>query len=132
MSDDAMTMSRERDASRSERIEGGLGGDRYKEYDLAGYAEVVDAHVSQEMWSAVFFSWLSLKGHVQGLHEFDRSSLLCTVGKDGRVHAIFAVIWQNAETLSEWLRNGYSVERMLRSMGVPDDDIHVHLMRDFS
>jgi hypothetical protein len=132
MSDDTATAAAPRTASRAERIEGGLGGDRYKEYDLAGYAEVVDAHIPQDMWSAVFFSWLSLKGHVQGLHEFDRSALLCTIGKDGRVHAIFSVIWQNAETLAEWLRNGYSVERMLRSMGVPEDDFHVHLMRDFS
>jgi hypothetical protein len=132
MVEDPRGTATEQAAARAGLIEGGLGGARYKEYDLAGYAEVVEAHIPQEMWSGVFFSWLSLKGHVQGLHEFDRSLLLCTVDPDGRVDAVFSVIWQSAETLAEWLRGGYSIERMLRSMGVPDQDIRVNLMRDFS
>jgi hypothetical protein len=113
-------------------VEEGLGGSRYKEYEYPPYAEVVRAHVPQEMWSAVYMSWLSLKGHLQGLHDFDRTEFFCTSREDGTVLALFAVIWQGADALTEWLDRGYSTDQMLREMGVPEADISVELMRDFS
>lgn len=114
------------------RVGGVLGSTRYKEYELAGYAEVVRAYVPQWAWSGVFFSWLSLKGHLQGLHQFDRTELFCTAGADGRVEAVFAIIWQGADTMSAWLEKGYSAEKMLTNMGIPAEDMQVQLMRDFS
>ena len=53
-------------------------------------------------------SWMSLKGHVQGLHDFDRTEFFCTSRDDGTVLALFVVIWQGADALAEWLQNGYS------------------------
>lgn len=113
-------------------VEEGLGGSRYKEYEYPAYAEVVRAHIPQDMWSAVYMSWLSLKGHLQGLHDFDRTEFFCTKRDDGTVLALFAVIWQGADALAEWLDHGYSTDQMLREMGVPEADISVELMRDFS
>jgi hypothetical protein len=132
MADNVGAISAESGTSRTERIEAGLGSSRYKEYGLAGYASVVQARIPRDIWSAVFFAWLSLKGHIQGLHEFDRSQCFVTVGKDGHIDATFVVVWESAEALSEWLEHGFCVERTLLSMGIPRDDVRVKMMRDFS
>ncbi len=116
----------------SSGIAEGLGTTRYKEYELAPYAQVVRARVPKEMWSGVLFSWLSMKGHLQGLWEFDRTQFFATTLADGSVDALFAVIWQGAETLAEWLQNGYCVETMLLEMGIPAENLQIQLMRDFS
>jgi hypothetical protein len=113
-------------------IRTGLGTSRYKEYELAAYVEVVQATFPREAWSGVLFSWLSLKGHLQGLHEFERTECHVTINADGRVEALFAVLWHGSDTMSVWLEQGYTVEKMLRNMGVPDSDMRVQLMRDFS
>jgi hypothetical protein len=116
----------------STKIDDGLGTSRYKEYELAPYAQIVIARIPRAVWSGVMFSWLSMKGHLQGLWQFDHSQFLATELPDGRVEAVFVVAWQGAETLTAWLQNGFSVENMLREMGVPDEDLEVRLMRDFS
>lgn len=113
-------------------IEGGLGGTRYKEYDYPGYVQVVRATVPQEVWSGVFYSWLSMKGHLLGLHDFDRSELFVSGQPDGDVYVMFAVVFREAESLAEWIEHGYSVDAMLAGMGVPSDDVTVVLARDFS
>jgi hypothetical protein len=114
-----------------ELIAAGLGSSRYKEYDIAPYAQMVQTAVPQEVWSGVFFSWLSIKGHLQALHEFDRTEMFATVA-GGSVYATFIVVWDTAEALAEWMRHGYPVEEMLRAMGIPDTDIHIQLVRDFA
>lgn len=113
-------------------VEEGLGGSRYKEYEYPAYAEVVRAHVPVERWTAVYYSWMSLKGHLQGLHDFDRSEFFCTSRDDETILALFAVIWQGADAMAEWLESGYPTDQMLRDLGVPEQDISVELMRDFS
>jgi hypothetical protein len=110
----------------------GLGTSRYKEYELAPYAQIVRARIPEQIWAGVLFSWLSLKGHVQGLWQFDRTQCFATALPDRSVEATFVVVWQGAETLAEWLQNGYCVETMLREMGIPDENLDVRLMRDFS
>jgi hypothetical protein len=116
----------------SAKIDEGLGTSRYKEYELAPYAQMVTARIPKAVWSGVLFSWLSLKGHIQGLWQFDRSQFFATERPDGYVEAVFIVAWQGAETLTAWLRDGFSVETMLREMGIPEGDMDVKLMRDFS
>ena len=116
----------------SEEVGGGLGTSRYKEYELAPYAQAVTARIPAEIWGGVLFSWLSLKGHVQGLWQFDRTQFFATELSDGTVLATFVVVWQGAETLTQWLESGFSVETMLREMGIQDEDVEVRLMRDFS
>lgn len=119
-------------AGRAARIGRGLGTTRYKEYELAGYAEVVRARIPDEIWTGVFFSWMSMKGHLQGMNGFDRSQFFATAVEGGGMEATFVVVWEDAEMLAEWLENGFSVEDMLLEMGIPADDVHVLLMRDFS
>jgi hypothetical protein len=116
----------------SAKIDEGLGTSRYKEYELAPYVQMVTARIPKPVWSGVLFSWLSMKGHLQGLWQFDRSQFFATEMPDGTVEAVFIVAWQGAETLTAWLQDGFSVETMLREMGIPAEDLHVRLLRDFS
>lgn len=116
----------------SAKIDDGLGTSRYKEYELAPYTQIVTARIPKAVWSGVLFSWFSMKGHLQGLWQFDRTQMFATELPDGRVEAIFVVAWQGAETLTAWLQDGFSVENMLREMGIRDEDLEIRLMRDFS
>lgn len=116
----------------SSDVSAGLGSTRYKEYDIPGYVQVVRALIPAEIWSGVFYSWLSLKGHLQGLHDFDRSEFFATAQPNGDVEAVFAVIWDGAESLTGWLDNGYPMDMVLRNMGIAEDAISVTLMRDYS
>lgn len=121
-------MRREESAA---RLEAGLGSSRYKEYDIAPYAQIVQTAVPQPLWSGVFFSWESMKGHLQGLHGFDRTQMFATL-VDDTVYATFIVVWSNSYAISGWMESGYPVEEMLRAMRIPEPDIHVQLVRDFS
>lgn len=113
-------------------VQQGLGTTRYKEYDYPGYAQLVRATVPGAVWSGVFYSWMSLKGHLLGLHDFDRSDFFITALPDGAVDAVFVVVFREAESLAEWIEHGYPVDAMLTGMGVPAEDIRVVLARDFS
>jgi hypothetical protein len=112
-------------------IEEGLGGTRYKEHEIAPYAFIVRARMHTDVWSGVLFSWLSLKGHLQGFHGIDRTEIFASQ-EDDEVTAEFITVWERAEMLAEWLENGYSVPQMLEAMGVPTDMIELRLMRDYS
>jgi hypothetical protein len=106
--------------------EGQLGA-----YVIAGYAQVVRAEVPAELWSSVFFSWLSLKGHLQALHGWDRTQ--CFASRVGEtVHAMFAVVFDRPEEFQVWVESGYTIDEMLRMLNVPDEAVEVSLLRDFS
>lgn len=112
-------------------LEAGLGGSRHKEFELAPYGQMVEVSIAEEIWSSVFFSWLSLKGHLQGLHDMDRTELFAARMGD-RVYAMFITVWTKQEAFTEWLQHGYPVEEMLRSMGVEKENIRITYVRDFS
>jgi len=112
-------------------FEAGPGTANYKEYTLAPYAQIVHAAMPVALWSGVFFSWLSFKGHLQGLHQWNRTELFAT-NVDDIIYATFIIIFDRDVALAEWVGHGYPIEEMLRSLGVAADDINVTLMRDFS
>ncbi len=101
------------------------------EFVIAGFAQMARAEIPAEHWSGVFFSWLSLKGHVQSLHSAERTEMFATRVGD-TVYALFIVLWAEADALASWLEDGYDITEMLREMGIPDEDVEVTLMRDFS
>ena len=109
----------------------GLGSSRYKEHEIAPYGLIVRATMHPDVWSGVFYSWLSLKGHLQGLHGIDRTEMYAAREGD-EVTAVFITVWERAEMLNEWLEDGYPVPQMLEAMGVPEDMIEVQLVRDYS
>lgn len=113
---------------RSEQVEDLIGTARYKDYGISPYAEVVRVEIPEDLWSAVYYSWLGLKGHLQALHGYQRSDLFATA-EEKAVLATFIVIWDSEEELAAWLEDGYTTEEMLRSVGVDEDAIHVTLRR---
>jgi len=111
--------------------EQGLGTPRYREYEDSPYALVVRATMPFDAWTGVFYSWLSLKGHLQGLHGWDRTELFASRWEN-TVTATFITVWENAESMSQWLDIGYPVPELLENMGVAPEDMDFQLMRDFS
>ncbi len=112
-------------------LDSGMGASRYKDYNEAPFVQMVHAHMPHELWSGVFFSWLSMKGHLQGAHGVLRVEMYATRFA-GRVYALFMVVWEEADAMMEWLYHGYPIEEMLRQVGVQPGDITVALARDFS
>lgn len=110
---------------------GGAGGSRHKEYDVAPYVVAVRASIPNVMWPSVLYSWMSLRGHLQGLH-YHETSYMFAGGDETRIVATFYVLFSRAEGLETWLEHGYTVDRMLVGLGVPARDIDVQVMRDFS
>ncbi len=115
-----------------EGLRSGLIGTRDKEFgQVAPYAHIVNVSMASRAWHGVLFSWLSLKGHLQGMHGLNRIELFAT--EDGEVvRATFITIWEHEEGLAVWLREGYTIEEMLCGMNVPAEDLAVTVGRDFS
>jgi hypothetical protein len=109
----------------------GLGTPRYREFEDSPYALVVRASMPFEVWTGVFYAWMSLKGHLQGLHGWDRTELFANRWED-TVTATFVTVWDNAEAMAQWLDVGYPVPELLETMGVDPADMEFQLMRDFS
>ena len=116
---------------RGAHLRDGLGAGTHDEYEVAPFAEIVQASMSKEVWTPVFYSWLSMKGHLQGLHDMQRAEIFAT-RIDDTVYVTIITIWGHPESVAEWSREGYPVEEMLRRVGVEEASIHVTLARDFS
>ena len=101
------------------------------ELEQAPYAHVVTASFPHERWSGVFFSWLSLKAFVLGVHSVENVRLYASeVGDD--VQATFVTVFSDVESMDAWLSHGYPVEEMLTAEGVPEEHITTVLARDLS
>lgn len=101
------------------------------EYEAAPYGMLVQATFPTTRWSAVYFSWLSFKGFIVGVHYVEDLHLYATQA-EGRVWATIVVTFTSPRGLAGWLEHGYPVEQMLRDVGVPDEDIRVSLVRDIA
>ena len=101
------------------------------ELELAPYAHLVTASFPHERWSGVFFSWLSLKAFMLGMHSVENTRLYANeVGEE--VHATFVTVFTDIETMDAWLAEGYPVEEMLAAEGVAVERITSVLARDLS
>lgn len=101
------------------------------EYEQAPYAHIVTASFPPDRWSAIYYSWLSLKGYMLGVHGIDNTR--CYADEtDGHVDAVFVTIMSDRQAALAWLEQGYPVEEMLAAEGVAVDDIKTVLARDLS
>lgn len=112
-------------------VTAGAGVSQVKEYTVSGYALVVTVRVDAADWANIWYSWLSLKGHLQSFH-YVQSTSHYVRRTDDEVLSTMIVVFENSAAVAAWLRDGYSTDQMLREMGVPEEDFEVHLMRDFS
>ena len=106
------------------------GGEVF-EYEAVPYGLMVQAVLPMDRWSAVYFSWLSLKGFLAGVYQVEDMHLYATQA-GGRVWVTMIVTFSSPRALASWLEEGYAVEEMLRDVGVPDDDIRTSLIRDIA
>ena len=102
------------------------------ETDLHPFATIVTATFAADRWSAVFYSWMSLKGFVVGVHGVENVRLFATEVEDGRVQAVFVIVFSNRGAVISWVDNGYTIEEMLMANGVAEGDITSVLARDLS
>lgn len=101
------------------------------EYEQAPYAHVVTASFPPDRWSAIFYSWMSLKGYMLGVHGIENTRCYADESDD-HVDAVFVTILADRESALAWLEQGYTVEEMLVAEGVPADDMTTLLVRDLS
>lgn len=94
-------------------------------------ARMVHAAIPGHLWSGVFFSWMSMKGHLQSLADMNRTEMFATSIGD-LVYATFITVWNRQENVLECLKHDYPVETMLRHMGVEGEDITVTMASDYS
>jgi hypothetical protein len=129
-------------SDRQQGTPGGVGGsypqavttgdaDYRYEYDFWPYVYVVTATFPADRWSAVFFSWLSVKGFTAGMHYVEGAHCYATPVEGDRVWATFAIRFSNEEAVSSWYEYGYPVEEMLAGLGVAAEDITSIVARDF-
>ena len=79
----------------------------------------------------MFFSWLSLKAFILGVHSVENVRLYASeVGDD--VQATFVTVFSDVESMDAWLGQGYPVEEMLTAEGVLEERITTVLARDLS
>jgi hypothetical protein len=112
-------------------VEAGAGIPQQKEYMVSGYALVVTVRADAANWPNIWYSWLSLKGHLQSFHYLQSTHHFVRRAGD-EILSTMIVVFESASAVSRWLQDGYSTDQMLREMGVPEGDFEVHLMRDFS
>jgi len=112
------------------RLEGGLGAGT-KEYGAAPYVVMVQASFAEAFWPAVFYSWMSLKGHVQSYHNLDGVEMFVTRQGDS-VLCLFMIIFAVSDALAEFAVSGYGADKMLLSLGVPAENINVQYLRSYS
>lgn len=114
-----------------ERLESSFGMTGYAEYSDAPWAVVTQASFPDGMWPGIFFSWLSLKGHLQSYYELSEEYFLAARNED-QILGIWALGFGNRPALEQFMESAYTVSQMLASMGVPEEDIHVSLHREYS
>jgi hypothetical protein len=101
------------------------------EYDEAPFVMLVQAHFPADRWSAVYFSWLSFKGFIVGVHHVEATRVVVTqAGRE--VYAWFQVTFSSQEALGAWLEYGYPIEEMLRDLGVSPEAIRTSLAREIA
>ncbi len=114
-----------------ERLQFGLGRTGYKEYAESPWAIVVQASFPEWMWAGVYYSWFSLKGHLQSYYELQDFYFFASRTED-QILGMWGLGFDVRSALEQYVESGYTVAQMLKSMGVPEDDIHVSFHRDFS
>jgi hypothetical protein len=106
--------------------------DYHYETELHPFAHIVTASFPAERWSAIFYSWMSLKAYLLGVHAVENVRLYATESDEGRVRATFVVVFSTREAVAAWVESGYPVEEMLAANGVGESDINSVLARDLS
>lgn len=99
---------------------------------IVAYSQVVNAVLPKESWDEAYFSLLSLKAHIQSLPGWQRFDLWAHDGEQGEVRILAVTNWDHPVQLEEWLKNGMTVDAILRSVEPSPKSIEVDLFEEIA
>lgn len=97
---------------------------------VVAYSYVVNAVVSPEAWDEVYFSLLSLKAHLQSLPGWQRFDFWAQNKQNGAIKLLVITNWNYAEQLEVWLRQGTTVDQILRQCDPPPQEMSAELYEE--
>lgn len=95
---------------------------------LRVYGELCRATVPSESWDATIYALLSVKGHLQSFPDFLSYTAWAAPGPDGDFRLHVLTQWHTFDALDIWVTEGWSAERVLRSMKPPARDIQTEIL----
>lgn len=96
------------------------------------YSQVVEAVIAKSAWEELYFSLLSLKAHVQSLPGWQRFDFWAHEEKDGNVKILVVTNWEYPEYLDVWLKQGLTVDAVLRAVEPPPLSLDVSLYEEIA
>lgn len=99
---------------------------------IIAYSQIVQAVISKEAWDETFFSLMSLKAHIQSLPGWQRFDLWANYTAEGDVNMVAVTNWEYPEQLELWLKQGVTVDAILRAMQPPPADITVQVYEEIA
>ncbi|MEJ2708585.1 MAG: hypothetical protein P8074_13290 [Anaerolineales bacterium] len=80
---------------------------------VMSYSQVVEATIPRESWDETYFSLLSLKSHLQSLPGYQRIDVWAQ-SQEGSMKLVVVTNWEYPEQLEQWLKNGVTVDGILK------------------
>ncbi|MCA9891415.1 MAG: hypothetical protein KC615_00420 [Anaerolineae bacterium] len=97
---------------------------------VTAYSQVVDAVIHKAAWEETYFSLLSLKAHLQSLPGWQRFDFLAQEQENGDIKVLAITNWDYPEQLGLWMKQGKTVDAILRSMDPPPVSLNVNLYEE--
>jgi hypothetical protein len=94
----------------------------------ASIRQLVDAVVPRESWDEAYFSFLSLKSHLQSLPSWVDMKVDARERPDGTVEVLVTTGWSSADAIAVWLDHGLTPDALLRALTPPARQISVRLI----
>lgn len=99
---------------------------------VIAYSQVVEAVVDRQAWDESYFSLLSLKAHLQSLPGWQRFDVWAQDTPEGQIKVIAVTNWAHPEQLATWLKQGVTVDSLLRAMQPPPTAVQTDLYEEIA
>ena len=99
---------------------------------VAAYSQIVDAVVPHAAWDEAYFSLLSLKMHLQSLPGWQGFDFWAKNLTNGDVKLVVVTNWDYPDQLALWLKNGMTVDALLKALDPPARSVHVDLYEEIA
>lgn len=98
---------------------------------VMSYSQVVEALIPREAWDETYFSLLSIKAHLQSLPGYQRLDVWAQSQEDS-MKLVIVTNWEYFEQLEEWLKNGITIDRILKSIEPPPLSLSTDLFEEIA
>lgn len=99
---------------------------------VAAYSQIVHAIVPRAAWDEAYFSLLSLKMHLQSLPGWQGFDFWARDLTNGDVKLVVSTNWDYADQLALWLKDGMTVDAVLRALDPPPISVQVDLYEEIA